>query len=114
MNAGEQTRHVAPDPADAIRAERFGWRSATLVLALPALLSIVPAITSDRVLSSADVISQIDPSFASTATTDPGTLLRFDSAYVFGPDLAEAKRQVLRGQIPSWMTGVGAGRPLLA
>ena len=100
-------------------AERRGhltsWRLAAALLLVACVALIAPALFSGKVLSAADVLAARDPTFAGalsgTRDTNP---LRFDAAYVFGPDLREARRQIRSGTLPAWMTGVGAGRPLIA
>ncbi len=91
------------------------WRLVGLVIGLAAALLIAPAIFAGKVLSASDIRPQRDPVFAGLLSGDKTVNpLRFDGEYVFGPDLREARRQVRSGHVPMWMTGVGAGRPLLA
>lgn len=78
-----------------------------------ALLFVVPEMLRGEVLDPTSVPARIDPAFETQvpASRNP---LAFDSAYVFGPDLREVRRQLHDGHLPLWNSRVGGGRPLLA
>jgi hypothetical protein len=93
----------------------FGWWTALAVVLVFACIPIAPALLSGKILSSADLLAQRDPVFAGPLSGIEGVNpLRFDATYVFEPDLIEARSQLRSGHLPSWMAGVGAGRPLIA
>ena len=91
------------------------WRVVAALLGVVCVTLIAPALFAGKVLSATDVLAARDPSFTAPRSDARATNpLRFDALYVFGPDLREARRQIRAGTLPAWMTGVGAGRPLLA
>lgn len=90
-----------------------GARWPVAVLAGVALAFVAPEMLRGEVLDPTSVPARIDPAFETQvpASRNP---LAFDSAYVFGPDLREVRRQLADGHLPLWNSGLAGGRPLLA
>ena len=98
------------------RVLRRPARLAGVVIALAAVVFFAPALFSGKVLAGDDLLLVEAPQ-ASAKPADFGELsntFTYDSAYVFHPDLIEARRQVRAGRLPAWTHHIGGGRSLLA
>jgi hypothetical protein len=98
-----------------VKARRLSvWQVVFGLVALLAFVRVAPALVEGKLLSGGDLISARDTSLQPSLDADGGNPFRFDSAYVFQPDLEAARAQLARGHLPLWTSGIGAGRPLLA
>jgi hypothetical protein len=92
-------------------------RSGGVALCVIALLTcwlFSAALFSGKVLGGDDILLFAPPFHPPAGQVRPENPYLFDSAWVFHPDMLEARAQLRHFQLPIWTAYQGAGEPLLA